>query len=710
MKKYTVAIAGNPNSGKTTLFNILTGSRQHVGNWPGVTVEKKVGYFTYKEKIFEVVDLPGTYSLSYNSLEEKIAADYIIENKPDIVINIIDGTSLERSLYLTTQLIDSHIRMILVINMYDEVEKKGVKIDIEKLEKLLKFGVVPIIARKEMGIDELLEKLEAELLKDPSERIHINYDRNIEKAISEIECILKCFPQTSDNLFSRWISVQLLSGDTEFLKRLEKNEVYEKLLKTIEKLRNELQLIFKEEISEIIYEKRMGFIMGLIKECVKIEKKEAKINITEALDNIFLSKYIGFLLFALIMWFTFQITFNAGGYLSDLIEMFLSNLTGLVSTHLPEGILKDLLIDGVISGVGGVLVFLPQIMILFLIIAFLEDSGYMARIAFIMDRFMHFLGLHGRSFISMFMGIGCNVPGIMATRTLETEEDRKITALINPFMSCSARLPVYTLITGMFFPKTGGMVIFFLYITGIIVAVATAKLLKTFVFRGESIPFVMELPPYRLPTLRSLFVHMWERGSQFLKKMGGVILVGSVIIWALSYFPKPQKYPIYVEELSIKLMNEQNEQKKEELKQKLAIAKRSFELEYSYIGKIGRILSPVFKPLGFSWKEGVALLTGIVGKEVVVSTISVLYNVEESGKELLKERMERNGVTPPVALGFLVFVLLYVPCVATMVAIMKETNSAIWTVFSLGYGILVAYILSFVTKVVTEIFLKLFAG
>ncbi len=688
-KKYRIALVGNPNSGKTTLFNILTGSRQHVGNWSGVTVEKKEGYFEYRGVLYEVVDLPGVYGLSPNSLEERIARDFIINEKPDLIINIIDGTTLERSLYLTSQLIDSHSRIILAINMCDEVEAKGIEINIEKLKTLLKFSVVPIVAKKEKGIKELLAKIPEVIKESPEDRIHINYGEDIERAIKDIECQLEC-ENIKEKIFKRWIALQLLSGEEDLLPQKSPS-----LIGKLKKSKDYLASIYKEEIWELINDRRLGFINGVIKECVRIKPSLSKKDITETIDNFVLNRFLSFPIFAVILWLTFQLTFSLGGILSYWVDAGISVLINFISISMRDSILKDLIVDGIIAGVGGVLVFLPQIMILFFIIAILEDSGYMARIAFIMDRIMHFLGLHGKSFISLFMGIGCNVPGIMAARTLESEDDRKITIIINPFISCSARLPVYVLITSMFFPKTGGNVIFFIYLIGIFVSIFTAKLLKTFFFKKQSVPFVMELPPYRMPTLKTLLIHMWERGSIFLKKMGGVILVGSILIWTLGYFPRQVRFPLQIQEFENLTKIEKDVTKKEEMMAQLEKMKNSFQLENSYIGKIGKVISPFFKPLGFSWREGVALLTGFVAKEVVVSTLSVLYASGEEEKDKLKNRMMENGFNQSSAFAFLLFVLLYMPCVATLAAIFRETNSLKWTAFSVFYGIFVAYAIAF---------------
>ncbi|MGA2140802.1 MAG: ferrous iron transport protein B [Brevinematales bacterium] len=690
MKKARIALVGNPNCGKTTLFNLLTGSRQHVGNWPGVTVEKKEGSLSYEDYDIEFIDLPGTYSLSPNSIEEKITRNFIVDEKPDIVLNVIDGTTLERSMYLTTQIIDTGVPFILAVNMYDEVMNKGLDIDLAKMEILLKAPVVMLIASREEGAVPLLKAIIKTLGEHPSKKIMVNYGEEIEQAISDIMCSLAgSLPELYD---PRWLAIQMIQQDRDIIESSHKNGRFEAWEAIAEKHVAGLRAVYKEDPDDILSEKRYGFILGIIRECVRVRKTTLhKIDITEAIDTVLLNKYLSFPIFALILWLTFQMTFLAGGFFSYWITRGTMMLSTFIHQMMPSGMLKDLMTDGIISGVGSVLAFLPQIIILFLIVAILEDSGYMARVAFIMDRMMHLLGVHGKSFISLFMGVGCNVPGIMAARTLENDDDRKVTVLINPFMSCSARLPIYILIAGMFFGKAAGTVIFSLYFLGILVAIGTAKFLKIFFFRNKSVPFVMELPPYRTPTLKSLLIHMWERSSQFLQKMGGVILVGSILIWVLGYFPRTTAFSDRVSDMervaavtpSVALYD------------KIDAAKSAEQIENSYIGSIGKWIEPFFKPLGFGWKEGVALMTGVIGKEIVVSTISVLYETGENNSSVLRSKMTAEGMTVTSALGFLVFVLLYIPCLATISAVLRETNSIKWTIFSVFYGIGIGYLLGF---------------
>ena len=704
MKKARIALVGNPNCGKTTLFNLLTGARQHVGNWPGVTVEKKEGSLNYGDYEIDFIDLPGTYSLSPNSIEEKITRNFIVEEKPDIVLNIVDGTTLERSMYLTTQIIDTGVPFILALNMYDEVLNKGIDISLDKMEILLKAPVIRMVAAREEGAVPLLKAIIKMLDEKAFKKITINYGEDIEKAIADIECRLNCDSKFQESYNTRWLSIQIVQQDRDIIEKVNESGKIDKMEKIAKKYIKELRAVYNEDPEDILSDKRYGFILGIIRECIRIKKSPIhKTDFTEAIDSILLNKYLSFPIFVAILWLTFQLTFLLGGYFSTLISRGTVLLSSIIQKFMSAGILKDLLTDGIISGVGSVLAFLPQIIILFLIVAILEDTGYMARAAFIMDRVMHLLGVHGKSFISLFMGVGCNVPGIMAARTLENDDDRKVTVLINPFMSCSARLPIYILIAGMFFGRAAGTVIFSLYFLGIFVAIVTAKLLKVFFFRNKSVPFVMELPPYRTPTMKSLFIHMWERASQFLKKMGGVILVGSVLIWVLGYFPKTVIFSQRVAEMEMKAQTMPGGADKDNFLKEIDIIKSSEQIENSFIGRIGKWIEPFFKPLGMGWKEGVALMTGVIAKEIVVSTISVLYETGEDDATALRTKMAAQGMTGLSALGFLVFVLLYIPCLATISAVLRETNSIKWTLFSVFYGIGIGYSLSFMVNYLGKI-------
>ena len=704
MKQLKVALVGNPNSGKTTLFNALTGARQHVGNWPGVTVEKKEGQLTYKDTQIEVVDLPGIYSLSPSSIEEIVTRNFIIDEKPDVILNILDGTTLERGLYLTAQLIDMKTKLVVAVNMMDEAEKKGIKIDFDQMSELLDAAALPIVAKRESGIEEILERILLTVSETHDKPVKVDYGKDIEDALHTLECAVRCDGELMKRFNSRWLAIAALEEDPEAFKSLKSEERYKDFFETAHKLHLQLESIYADELIIEMSDKRYGFVSGIVRECVTLQKRNYnKKDITESIDKVLLNRFLSFPMFALILWFIFQMTFLVGGFFSGLIDSGVGVFSNWLGSIMETGILKDLVINGVVSGVGGVIVFLPQILILFLLIALMEDSGYMARVAFIMDKLMHFLGVHGKAFISLFMGMGCNVPGIMAARTLENEDDRKVAILINPFMSCSARLPVYVLIAGIFFKQSAGNVIFLLYFIGVLVAVLSAKLLKVFFFKKKSVPFVMELPPYRAPSFKSLMIHMWDKSSQFLRKMGGVILVGSVLIWLLGYFPRTESFSPKVTLMQSQLTNatvQSDAKVAVSLTNEIQRLKMTEQIENSYIGSMGKAVEPFFKPLGFGWREGVALITGVIAKEIVVSTISVLYGAADEDTETLGVQMKLAGANAASAFAFLVFVLLYVPCIATIAAVWQETNSLKWTLFSVFYGIGIAYVFSFASYLV----------
>jgi len=658
------ALTGNPNSGKTTVFNNLTGARQHVGNWPGVTVEKKEGISKYNSREFKVVDLPGTYSITAYSLEEMIVRKFISQEKPDVVVNIADASNLERNLYLFSQILELGSPAILVINMMDEATEKGIQIDIGLLSTLLGCPVVPMVAVKNRGTQELkktiLESADRSL---HFREIRLNYGTEIEEEIEKIEAVLKKECEGSsilDKYTTRWFAIKALEGDDDILQELTKEFGEDSpIFKQIESSTRHIESIYKQDIESVIVDFRYGFISGIAREAIIRERKEY-ISKSDKIDNILTNRILGFPFFALFMWLMFFFTFFLGKYPMKLIENLVGYAADGVSRLMTSPAwLKSLLVDGVIGGVGSVLVFVPQIFIMFLFISIIEDTGYMARAAFIMDRIMHWLGLHGKSFIPMIMGFGCNVPAVMATRTLESEKDRKLTILINPLVSCTARLPVYALFTAAFFAANQGTVTFSIYMLGMVLAVVMAKIFRKFLFPGESEPFVMELPPYRWPTLKSTFVHMWERGSMFLKKAGTIILAGSVIMWTLAYMPPGVRYG-------------------------------SAE---SLAGRIGHFLEPLVKPLGFDWKAAVALIFGFVAKEIVVSTYGTLFGVGEDRAAIIS-RLQGN-FTPASAYAFMAFTLLYTPCLATVAVIRKETGSWKWAAFAVFYQLVLAWVIAF---------------
>ena len=664
-RKITVAISGNPNAGKTTLFNNLTGARQHVGNWPGVTVEKKEGTCKYGDYRFEVVDLPGTYSLTAYSLEEVIVRDYITGEKPDVVIDIVDASNIERNLYLTTQLMELGVPVIIALNMMDVADSRGIDIDIELLSELLGLPVVPTVGLRNRGTDDLKGAVVAFIKGETQFRgVHVNYGNEVEEEIDKLELVIESERSALGDYLgkysTRWLAVKLLEEDEAVMEDLSEHlEADTPVFEQQEKSLHHLFSIFGDDVETVIVDYRYGFVAGTAREAVK-RKFEEPVPASDRIDNVLTNRILGFPFFAFFMWLMFFLTFSLGKIPMEWIAQLFSGFSNFVTTNLTSPAwLQSLLADGVIGGVGAVLVFLPQIFIIFLCISILEDTGYMARAAFIMDRVMHWLGLHGKSFIPMIMGFGCNVPAVMATRTLESEKDRNITILINPLMSCTARLPVYALFTAAFFAAHQGTVTFSIYLLGIILAVMMAKLFRRFLFPGEAEPFVMELPPYRWPTLKGTFIHMWERGSLFLRKAGTIILAGSVVVWTLSYFPSGVEYGSSA----------------------------------SLVGQLGRALEPLVAPLGFDWRAAIALLFGIVAKEIVVSTYGALLGVGED-QEAISGRLQ-EVFTPLTAYAFMAFTLIYTPCLATVAVIKKETGSWKWAAFSVVYTLALAWIVAF---------------
>jgi len=726
-KRIVVAIGGNPNSGKTTIFNEITGSRQKVGNWSGVTVEKIEGSVNYNGYHMVFVDLPGTYSLTAYSIEEIIARNFIVDEKPDVVIDIIDAGNLERNLYLAVQMIEMGGNFIFVLNMADMAKKQGLIIDAQKLASFLGGPVLFTVGNRGIGIrailDEVIEVFEGQEQK--TRLINISYGNELEEEIENIQPRIAADPRLNGVYPSRWLAVKLLENDSDVGIKVEENaQNHGGIVEQVEVSRGHLRGIFNEEPENVIADQRYGFISGLLQESVTLGEHEKK-DFSQKIDKILTNRFLGIPLLVLFIWIMFQVTFNVGSIPMRWIDTGIGMLGGAISAIIPDGMLKSLLIDGIVGGVGGVVVFLPNILILFFMISIFEDTGYMARAAFVMDRVMHIIGLHGKSFISMIMGFGCNVPAIMATRTLENEKDRVLTILINPLMSCSARLPVYVLIAGAFFGRRAGNVIFSLYALGVVLAILIGRLFRKTIFRGESEPFVMELPPYRIPTLKSVIIHMWERAVLFLRKMGTVILVGSIIIWFLSSFPVnreykrefaervaaiEQQYTARIESLGedspgYRAQLERLLREKEGLISDLRGEKKQREVYYSLIGRIGRGIEPFFRPLGFTWREGVALITGFVAKEVVVSTLSVLYAGGDEDAELGAVLRARSGLTPVAAYAFLVFVLIYTPCLATLAAVRQETKSWRLTLFSVGYQIALAWIMAFAVVRVGALFI-----
>ncbi|NDW18545.1 ferrous iron transport protein B [Dysgonomonas sp. 216] len=717
-KEIKVALVGNPNAGKTSLFNIASGAHEHVGNYSGVTVDSKEGIFKHKGYKFTIVDLPGTYSISAYTPEELYVRKFIVEEKPDVIINVVAASNLERNLYLTTELIDMMVPMVIDLNMYDELLESGSELDYIKLSELIGIPIVPTVSKTGMGIPELFDAVIRvyEDIDPVVKRVRIYYGNTLENAISRLNIELDKHSNGLLEFPQRYVSIKLLEKDSDIEHYVKNLNNGGKIIDISNAEIKDIEETLKEDTESVITNARYGYITGALKETLKEKLKQSEL--TRNLDTIVTHRYWGFPLFFLFMWVMFECTFILGGYPMEWIEGGVAWLSETLKGAMPSGMLKDLLVDGIIGGVGGVIVFLPNIMILYAFISFMEDSGYMARAAFIMDKVMHKMGLHGKSFIPLIMGFGCNVPAIMATRTIESRSSRMITMLVNPFMSCSARLPVYILFIGVFFEKHAGLVLFGLYIFGILLAVISARIFKKFLFKKEDTPFVMELPPYRMPTLRSVIIHMWDKARQYLRKMGGVILIASIIIWFLGYFPlDKEREQLYENHLTVieneyvqKLINEeQKEERISELEVNYSIEKQ----ENSYIGRIGKFIEPIMAPLGFDWKISISLVTGMAAKEVVVSTLGVLYTGNPDSTDSLPDRLlsdthsdGSSTFTPLVVISFLLFVLIYFPCVATIAAIKEESGSWKWGMFSIVYTTLLAWCISFVVYQLGSLFIQ----
>ncbi len=696
-REITIALAGNPNSGKTSIFNAITGAHQKVANFPGVTIEKREGRKKHNGYDIRLVDLPGSYNLTAYSPDEKVARDFIINERPDLIINVIDSGNLERGLYLTMQLIEMGVDVVIDLNMWDEAQEAGIEINTEKLSRLLGAPVVKTIGNRAQGIDALLEASIS--LQEDEDKTHrhppISYGPRLDDIVTDLSRQVSCCGACRACRNPRWLAVKLLEGDSEIKhKYLEKEDSSLLLERRLEEYVNHLKKTANQDPEAAISEGRYGYVAGIVREVVKRPPTD-RMRLSVQIDNFLTHRLWGYPIFLLIIWLIFQATFKIGLYPMGWINAGVAFLQAGVIKALPPGLISDMMIDGVIGGLGAVIVFLPNIVILFLGISILEDSGYMARAAFLMDRLMHFLGLHGKSFIPLLMGFGCNVPAIMATRTLESSKDRILTILLIPLMSCSARLPVYILLAGAFFPGHAPNVIFSIYLLGVAAAIGAARLFRKTILRPDDAPFVMELPPYRWPTPLSILIHMWERTKIYLRKMGGVILIASVALWCLGYFPRKaeftQNYDAQIEQLSV-----QGAEVAKAQISRLEEMKASEELEYSFIGRLGRITRPVFAPLGFNWELGVSLLTGFVAKEVVVSTMGVLYHITE-GSETLQSMLTspENGLNPLAAYAFMAFVLLYTPCMPTIFAVKREIGAR-WMWFSILFQAVLAWMTAFV--------------
>ncbi len=723
-----VALVGNPNSGKTTLFNFASGSREKVGNYGGVTVDSKKAVFKHRGYTFHITDLPGTYSLSAYSPEELFVRKHILDEMPDIVVNVVDASNLERNLFLTTQLIDMDIRMVMALNMYDDLVRKNIRFDHEELGAMLGVPIVPTVASRGRGIRDLFDKvIDAYMEEDPVVRhVHINYGHEVESSLKKIQDEIWQNKNLTDRVSSRFFAIKLLENDSSAHFGLSRYPNYDRIRAEAEEENERLQKVFREDTESVITGARYGFIAGALRETLHqplIDKRK----VSDQIDRILTHRVFGYPFFLLFMFITFFSTFRFGEYPMKWIQDLVTLLGNAIDSRMAAGPFHDLLVDGIIGGVGSVIVFLPNILILFFFISLMEDTGYMARAAFIMDKVMHRIGLHGKSFIPLIMGFGCNVPAIMATRTIEDRKNRILTILINPFMSCSARLPVYILIIGAFFPSHPGLWLFAIYLVGIAIAVITALVFSKSLFKSQEAPFVMELPPYRVPTLRGTLKHMWHKGVQYLNKMGGVILVASILIWALGYFPRPKTDAGNVPApgtpstgmVAAAMAPVSTILPAEPGPGSYGIQNAELQNENSYIVRIGKFIEPALRPLGFNWKMSVSLLTGIAAKEVVVSTLGVLHSDSPEGEgdfstlvtRLQQERIDsgpragEKAYTPLVALSFLMFILIYFPCVAVVAAVKKETGKWQWALFLIGYTTGMAWIVSFLIYQVGSLFI-----
>lgn len=702
-KIINIALVGNPNCGKTSLFNIVSGAHEHVGNYAGVTVGAKAGTMKYRGYQFNVVDLPGTYSLSAYSPEELYVMRYLREETPDVIVNVVVASNLERNLYLTTELIDMNRSMVIALNMYDELERSKTTLEYEQLGKMLGVPIVPTKASTGWGVNKLLDTIiQVYEMRNPDTRhIHIKMRPEVEDAVRVLVDNFKSDSSLSPKFAPRYLAIKMLEKDPEVESMLASNPNYPKW----REIRDQQNALVEKELGDdansVIASEKYGFIQGALAETMENGEKQKEVT-TKIIDTIVTNKLFGFPLFILVMCLMFWATFQLGAYPMEWIENLVAWISGEIGQFMTDGPLKDLLLDGIIGGVGGVIVFLPNILILYAFISFMEDSGYMARVAFIMDKLMHKMGLHGKSFIPLVMGFGCNVPAIMSTRIIESQSSRLITILINPFISCSARIPIYILLAGAFFPTHGAWVFAGLYFLGIVVAVLTAQMLRKFWFKKDETPFVMELPPYRIPTAKATVRNMWAKAKQYLQKMGGIILVASIIIWALSYFPQygvddvPESY---MQEATSEMPEATIEgNTAEEVQNMIA---HEYQQEHSILGHIGKFVEPVMRPMDLGWQSCCSLLAGCAAKEVVVSTLSVLY-VGEEDEAILSERLTTPSKTtgeapfnPATAIAFMVFVLLYFPCIASVVAVVKETGSWKYGAFTVLYNTAVAWILSF---------------
>jgi ferrous iron transport protein B len=674
-KKLTIVLAGNPNSGKTTIFNNLTGARQHVGNWPGVTVEKKQGTCKYNGYEIRVIDLPGTYSLTAYSIEEVVARDFIIKEKPDVVVDIVDASNLQRNLYLTTQFKELEAKVVVALNMSDLAEKNGVSIDVDKMSHLIGVPVVLTVGKKNQGMKELLEAVVNTAEDNIGIEEHIlRFGKEVDPEIEKIQRIISKDSNLISQYSPSWLAIKLLENDSEIIKVVETSAFWEEIRSAVAKSQSYIKDHIGDDAVTLIADQRYGFIAGLAAEAVQKPAFE-RLSVSDKIDKVITNRVLGLPIFLLIMYVILKFTFSGSEFMVGWFESFFGWLGDVASAAIPEGMFQSFIVDGIIAGVGGVLGFFPLVLFLFMGIAILEDSGYMARGAFVMDKIMHVFGLHGKSFLPLLIGMGCTVPALMASRTLESRKDRLITMLVNGFIICGAKIPIYALFLGAFFFKSGATVFFLFYVIGVAFAVLMAKLFRVFLLPGEATPFIMELPPYRVPTVKGVLIHMWERSWMYLRKAGTIILAIAVIIWFGFSFPQEPEYSKDYEAMKVRI-------------------------EKSYAGRLGHAVAPLFRPLGFDWRSSLALLAGFAAKEVVVATFGTLYSMGETDPEeagSLREAIQKDpSWTPLKAFTFMIFCLLYIPCFVAMAVFHREAGSWKWTGFMVLYTTLLAWVASFI--------------
>ena len=713
MNTINVALVGNPNCGKTTLFNTAANRNEKTGNYSGVTVDLKTAQFIHNGYTINITDLPGTYSMSEYTPEELYVRRHLLGDLPDVVVNVIDASNLERNLYLTTQLIDMNIKVVAALNMYDELENKGDKFDYTLLGKMIGIPFVPVVATKGIGLTDLLERIITIYSDKDSDyrHFHINYGTTINDSIHQVKHLIKKNEELRSKFHPQYTAIKLLEGDKEFTAQVAQVAGTEHIVETAAKQIKKIEREYNDNSASVITDAKYAFIHGALEETYT-HAPQSNIAKKYRLDNILTHKWFGLPLFFLFMYLVFQLTFYIGQYPTDWIDAGVAWLSSGIGNLLPHGVMKDLIIDGAIAGVGSVIVFFPQIMILFLFLSFMEDTGYMARVAFLMDKIMHKIGLHGKSVIPIIMGFGCNVPAIMATRTLENRRDRIITIMMIPFMSCGTKYPIYMLFVTALFTKYQGAILFSVYFIGMLMAVFTALMLKKFFKRKDDVPFVMELPPYRMPTVRNSLSHMWSRSQQYLRKMGTTILAGSIFIWALGYFPHKTEFSKDYDTLIAKVEKSiAPEQAKVVAIQQLEAQQKYEQIEQSYIAQIGQFVEPVFRPLDYDWKIGVSLFTGIAAKELILSSMGVLYQSPDDSEVTLQNKLAEQTYdsgdkigeqifTPSTGYSLMLFILIYLPCIAAIAAIMKEAGAK-WALFMTLYSCSMAWLVAFLVKLFT---------